>query len=336
MGLRSNAKLGLERAKWLLRARRKGRELTPVVDRTADIKRGALLIFSTVRNEHPRLAYFLKYYRALGIGHFLFVDNDSGDGTREYLADQADTSVWTTSASYKASTFGVDWLNALKTRHADGHWVLVVDVDEFLVYPHMDVRPLGALTDWLDANSKRAMSAMLLDMYSRDPIEDVEYSPGEDPFATLNYFDAGNYVFAPNYGYDNLWIQGGPRQRVFMASEPEHAPALNKIPLVRWKRGQVFISSTHTILPRGLNRVYDEWGGERTCGVLLHAKFLATFAEKAKEELERGEHYAGSREYKAYQNKLKEASGLWTPASTKYEGWRQLEELGLISTGGWL
>ena len=47
----------------------------------------------TVRNEIVRLPYFLDYYRRLGAGHFLVVDNGSDDGTHEYLADQPDVSV---------------------------------------------------------------------------------------------------------------------------------------------------------------------------------------------------------------------------------------------------
>ena len=69
------------------------------------------------------------------------------------------------------------------------------------------------------------------------------------------------------------------------ADWPERAPALNKIPLVKWHRDYAYVSSTHMLLPRGLNLVYDEWGGEKASGVLLHAKFIDTFSAKAKEEL---------------------------------------------------
>ncbi len=51
------------------------------------------------------------------------------------------------------------------------------------------------------------------------------------------------------------------------------------------------------LLPRGLNQVYDEWGGEKASGCLLHAKFLDTFSDKAEEELDRRQHYADSHEY---------------------------------------
>ena len=88
-------------------------------------------------------------------------------------------------------------------------------------------------------------------------------------------------------------------------------------------------------LPRGLNLVYDEMGGEKASGMLLHAKFLDTFGAKAKEELNRSEHYADSQEYKAYAREISEHPDLWCKWSEKYINWRQLEILGLMSKGNW-
>lgn len=89
------------------------------------------------------------------------------------------------------------------------------------------------------------------------------------------------------------------------------------------------------VLPRGLNQVYDEWGGEKASGILLHAKFLDTFGAKAAEELKRKQHYAASHEYKAYHRHLKQNPDLWCNWSEKYINWRQLEILGLMSKGNW-
>ncbi|MGL6208302.1 MAG: glycosyltransferase family 2 protein, partial [Paracoccaceae bacterium] len=89
------------------------------------------------------------------------------------------------------------------------------------------------------------------------------------------------------------------------------------------------------ILPRGLNLVYDERGGEKASGILLHAKFLDTFAAKADEEMVRGQHYANSHEYRAYQTGMANQPDLWCKWSEKYINWRQLEILGLMSKGNW-
>nr|WP_237684844.1 glycosyltransferase family 2 protein [Szabonella alba] len=325
----------LARKRWRFRAFRKRRELRALADRTHRIGPDDLLAFSTLRNERVRLPYFLRYYRDMGINHFLIVDNDSDDGSREYLQDQPDVSLWTTRHSYKRARFGVDWLNWLQMKHAHGHWSLVVDPDEFFVYPFCDTRPLRALTDWLDASSIKSFSAMLLDMYPKGPIGAQPYREGEDPFAIAQWFDSGNYTISRNHRFGNLWIQGGPRARTFFTDAPERAPALNKIPLVKWDRAYAYASSTHMLLPRGLNLVYDEWGGEKASGVLLHAKFLDTFAAKAEEEMRRGQHYAASHEYKAYKAALDDHPDLWCKWSEKYINWRQLEILGLMSKGNW-
>ena len=335
MGIVSTYRLRLQRKRWRIRAIRKRRELEPIRNRTSQIKNGDIFLFSTMRNEHVRLPYFLKYYRDLGVNHFFIVDNDSNDGGLEYLAEQPDVSVWHTQNGYKRSRYGVDWLNWLQRKYGHGHWTLVVDPDEFLIYPFSDTRPLRALTDWLDASSIKSFSAMLLDMYPKGRIDEQPYRAGQDPLEIASWFDAGNYVIERNTRYGNLWIQGGPRQRMFFADAPEKAPALNKIPLVKWDRKYTYVSSTHMLLPRGLNLVYDEWGGEKASGVLLHTKFLDTFAIKAAEELNRKQHYAASVEYKAYAESLKDNPDLWCKWSEKYINWRQLEILGLMSKGNW-
>lgn len=324
-------RLRLRRKKFRFRAFRKRRELSCVSNNLSRVMPRDVLLFASMRNEAVRLPFFLRYYRRLGVGHFLLVDNGSEDDTAAYLRGQPDVTFWQTDRSYRRSRYGADWLNWLKRRHGHGHWCLTVDTDEFLVYPHGDTRPLRALADWLDASSIRSFGTSLIDMYPREA--DTVYRAGDDPFETCCWFDTGNYQISRNELFGNLWIQGGPRARAFFAQAPEQSPALNKIPLVKWHRRYVYASSTHMLLPRGLNRVYDEWGGEKTSGCLLHAKFIDTFEDRAQEEAERKEHYAGAREYVAYDRQTRPV--LWNEWSEKYMNWRQLETLGLMSSGNW-
>ncbi|MEZ5750601.1 MAG: glycosyltransferase family 2 protein [Paracoccaceae bacterium] len=323
------------RKRWLIRAQRKSRELVSVIDRTDTLHPRSHLLFSTVRNERARLPYFLSYYRALGVDHFLFVDNGSDDGSGEFLAAQPDVSLWSTDAPYRSARFGVDWINALLRRHGHDRWVLVVDPDEFFIYPFCDSRPLRALTDWLDDSGLRSFGTLLLDMYPRGPVADHPCIEGQNPFEVACWFDSANYSISRNAQHRNLWIQGGPRARAFFADKPRAAPALNKIPLVKWHRSYVYASSTHMLLPRGLNFTYDTLGGEKASGILLHAKFLATLADKAIEEAERRQHYAQGREYRAYARVSSDRTDLWNSWSERYINWRQLEIIGLMSKGNW-
>ena len=137
----------LRRRRKILRSIRKSRELKTIQDHTDQIKDGDILLVSTMRNESIRLPYFLKYYRSLGVDHFMFVDNGSTDNSREHLLGQRDVSLWYTKASYKSASFGVDWMNYLQRKYSHDHWTLVVDPDEFFVFPFCDTRSIRALTD---------------------------------------------------------------------------------------------------------------------------------------------------------------------------------------------
>lgn len=323
-----------ERRRRLYRAAFKARELTTVRNRMAQAPRGAILLFATIRDEGPRLPFFIDYYRRLGVGHFCFVDNGSTDGGPAFLLAQPDVSLWRTGGSYKRSRFGVDWLNWLLTRHAHGQWCVIVDADEFLTYPHADTRDLHALTAHLEDCEAESFGAMLVDLYGRRPMRETVVGPGEDPIAAAPWFDPPNLCAARDARHHHLWIQGGPRMRSAFAARPGAAPALNKIPLARWRRGYVLESSTHVLLPRRLNRVYGD-PGEALTGALLHAKFLSTLEDKVADESARGQHYAGGREYAAYGRLIERGESLWRPCSRRYEGWRSLTEAGLMSAGGW-
>lgn len=319
----------------LLRALRKRRELALLIDRTETILPTDILLFCTLRNEALRLPQFMAHYRALGVRHFLFVDNNSTDGSTAYLRDQPDVSLWHTSASYRASRFGLDWLQGLLMRYGHGHWCVTVDVDELLIYPHHDTRPLPALTERLDSEGQPMFGTLMLDLYPKGPIDAVRYAPGQNPTEVLSWYDAGNYTIACKPDLDALWIQGGPRSRQFFADQPQKGPTLTKVPLVKWHWRYLYLNSTHTLLPRHLNRIYDTQGGEKLSGVLLHTKFLPEITAKSREEKQRRQHFGDPAGFAPYYDAIIAAPDLWTPASTPYRGWRQLEAEGLMSRGGW-
>ena len=228
-----------------------------------------ILLFATVRNERLRLPYFLEYYRKLGVDHFLIIDNASDDGTSEYLARQTDVSVWHTAHSYQASRFGASTgRNWLLRRHGHGRWVLSVDADEFFRLSVLRQSP-GACVDrlgWMPMASD-PFSSMMLDMYPKGEVGAQTYTEAQNPFEIACGFDGGNYMISRNSIYGNLWIQGGPRARALFADNPADAPALNKIPLVKWHRSYVYVHSTHMLLPRSLNRVYDVGRGRNGVGL---------------------------------------------------------------------
>lgn len=325
-----------KRRRLLWRAYKSRYQLSSVADNTGSISPNDILLFCVMRNESERLPHFLDHYRKLGVTHFIFVDNGSSDGSDQLVSAEPDCSLWQTSASYKASRFGIDWINYLLSRFGTGHWCLTVDVDEIFTYRRSDQVKLQRLTKWLERSRHKAFGALMLDMYPDRAVGDVPYQARADPLLHLKWFDAGPYRAQRQELMRNLWVQGGARERVFFQETPRQSPTLNKIPLIKWQRSFAYVNSTHSMLPRDLNGAYISMEGHKMpSGVLLHTKFLNTVVAKSAEEKRRKEHFTNSADFDQYYDALIENPNLWHADSAEYVGPEQLEHLGLILSGDW-
>ena len=322
-------KLVWKRRRLLWCALRSRHALKQVQNRTSIVSQDAILAFVCVRNEISRLPHMLDHYRKLGVSHFLIVDNDSTDGTVSFLENQPDVSLWQTSAKYREARFGLDWMNWLLLRYGHGHWCLHVDADELLTFAHSDAAGLPELTKWLDGRGQTAFGALMLDLYPSGKLDELPTS--DNPMDHLQWFDPAPYRARRQVPLNNLWVQGGVRERVFFADTPNASPTLNKLPLIRWHWRYVYVNSTHSLLPRSLNMAYDGPNGTSPSGVLLHTKFQPHVIEKSIEDRERQQHFHDPAKYANYYERIQSAPTLWNEQSVKYESWRQLVELGLLN-----
>jgi hypothetical protein len=311
-----------------------GRDLKVVQDNTHSIHGDDVLLFSTLRNEAVRIPYFLEYYRRLGVKHFLFVDNGSTDGFSDLVSGESDISVWYTESSYAAANYGMHWLNDLLRRFGCGHWCVTCDSDEFLVYPHCDERSLPELGEFLEDGDRRSLCCLMLDMYSDRPLAQTIYQAGESPFTIAPFFDGNGYSQVEGWLQDT-YTRGGVRRRLFFREDPDRAPALNKTPFVKWRWTYSYLLSMHQLIPAWLNLAHTS-SHLATTGCVMHFKYLALLEEKAREEMERGEHWDDSYEYRRYHERLRELDKPFLyEGSTRYSSWRQLSDMGLLSEGQW-
>lgn len=316
-----------------LLALKHSRELELRQDNLDSIRPNAIILFSVMKNEARRLPFFVEYYRKLGVDHFVFVDNNSTDEFADYVAGQRDISTFHTTASYKNAHFGVHWLNYLLSSYGSGHWCLTCDPDEFLVYPKMDTRRLRELTAHLDASKSASLFTLMVDMYGESSVQEATYLVGQDPLEVCPYFDRVGYNKDLWEYYAATAANGGVRRRVFFTTCPERAPALNKVPLVKWERHFVYALSTHVARP---NRINDVCAINDVSGALLHFKFISDLKHKVEEEKVANQHWDNSFEYERYDEALRQRSRLFDPeVSVRYDSWHDLAELGLINPGDW-
>ena len=92
-----------------------------LLSETPAIQTDDILVVGCFRNERLRLPWFLTHHRRMGVKWFLLIDNNSDDGSREFLNQQEDVCLFHTSERYSESKCGVTWLNAVLNEFALGH-----------------------------------------------------------------------------------------------------------------------------------------------------------------------------------------------------------------------
>lgn len=285
------------------------------------IGEGEIVLVSNCRNELQRLPYFLEYYRRLGVDRFLIIDNNSDDGTTEYLKAQPDVEYFFTDASYRGALSGRLWTQELADTYAVDRWVLTVDADELLVYPGVESVSLPELCAYLDEQKVRGLFAFMLDMYADVPLSEAVYVAGSDFLDTCRWFEVDSYHLTPGQYPPFLKVEGGPRSALYGAHPDRKGPESTKVPLVRWQRGFSYIASTHSHRHLPLADI---------SGTLLHFKFFSLWSSVVQRDAARGDQIGF---YDTYAEAYGKADPTYhRPESIEYRDAAQLVELGVIRT----
>jgi len=295
-------------------------------------------------NETLRFPHFLDHYRALGVGHFIVVDNNSQDGTAALLDGQADISVFRTEKPYK--DYKSVWRQLLCDRYLQDRWVIFPDVDELLVYPGWPGLSINMLTDYLDAGGYRGLFTPMVDMYPQGPLRNLSYKPGDGFLEACHWFDGDGYRYNPlkgshgkRYRTPVRHVFGGTRERLFHQQAKRPRNALDRLLLssVFSLRARTPESGTGRKLDHLLFKLVKnalpspaavqskvpllKWeagyrfsggvhGIDRDItiapdwGTLLHFKYLDDFRSKVAEAIERKQHTDNAGHYLDYNTQM--------------------------------
>jgi glycosyltransferase involved in cell wall biosynthesis len=248
-----------------------------------------LRLFAVVRDEALRLPALLQYYAHRGVARFFVVDNDSTDGTTDLLLSTPAVHVFRASGRYSQSHFGLTWVRSLLDAYGRNHWCIVVDADEFLVYPGWEHLSMQELCAYLDSESSSAFAALLLDMYSDASICQTQYRAGTDPLTVCPYFDTDTITCVgrwPQLLGGREMHAGGMRKRVFGIEVN-----LDKVCLFKYRPSMRLHEGMHALGGANFSRAE---------GAVLHFKYLLDFGDRARIEAMRQEHWENALEYKGY------------------------------------
>ncbi len=276
-------------------------ELLTNQEKALSILRKRLVVISVVRNEMIMLPHFLEHYRGLGAECFVFVDNCSDDGTREYLFQQPDVVLYSSDTEYRCSHYGVAWQQAVLGAHCLGKWALLADADELLVFEGCENRSLYDLLDDLEFEGVNAAMTLMVDMYPFGDLDAANFGE-RPPFEAAPWFDrkpfikwsAGRGMFSNASGYLSAL-----RHRLCANVQPNSFTA-QKYALLRYQPWVRFSEGLHDASNLKVS-AKPIW--------FAHFKYHAGFKAKVKAEVERSQHFNGAAEYRRYAVMLSEGQG---------------------------
>lgn len=323
--------------------------------------RPGFTLTAIARNELYFLPAFLKHYRRLGVERFIILDDQSDDGSRDYLSWQTDVMVLGTTrrygerlkpppgittapnSDYRMATL---WRQYLLDTFAIDSWSLHVDLDEFLFLPEGTSFPAIAAT--LDPMQGEVVWAVMLDTYPAH-ISDLAAAQNETELDIVRdwYFDGRTHVRFGKRGPEMVY--GGSRSRLITQHGLHEQPTLKdkvrwylrdhwlwryrarppvfndlrKPSLLYWRLGDQFHSVHRMAKVAFCDRLLP----------MLHFKFTGAVYAKVKWAIESNAYYRGSREYHNLSELLMKLQELKAPLidpaiSVRYDTFADFERTG--------
>ena len=275
------------------------------------LARAPVIVVAVLRNEMLLLPHFLEHYRKLGASQFVLVDNLSDDGSRAYLLSQPDVVLYSADTEYRKSHFGVAWQQAVLAAHALGKWVILADIDEFLVYETCEARSLSQWVEALNHEGVNAVSTLMIDMYPRGGLAEADFRQSA-PFDGAPYFDRSPLIpwklGSGCFSNGATWLSG-LRHRLIEESAPNFYTS-QKIAVLKY---QPWIR-----LSEGLHYASNVVLSSQTA-YFAHFKYHAGFGTKVRDEVARKQHFNDAEEYQRYVSLIAEGGGdLWREDSLKF------------------
>jgi len=204
------------------------------VKKGANVMKGIPLV--CILDKKPEFVdFFIDYYQKLGIQDFHFF-YPKGTDISEIEAHE-NCNLYTINPTNNKEVIYNYFLKKCK----DNQWVMVLEPNEYIVYPNYKTRNIVELAHFLDNLEERSFFTATIEMYRNDR-EKVNHQFIGNPLAVYKYFDRFNLSQKKN-GADILDIKGGPEMRIHKRLYPADAPDLNRLTLIKKDKHIRFIAN---------------------------------------------------------------------------------------------
>ena len=281
----------------------------------SNIEEHQVIVVCALKNEITRIKWFLDHYRNLGIKLFLICDNNSTDGTLDFLMQQNDVVLYQTTDKYNSQK-KCAWCNRMISDVGDNQWYLVVDADEFIWYPELKKMDLNEYTEKLFKKNIFSVKGLMLEMYPDNNLGDSNLDKSKFLEEYVFYDTDSDYYI---YDKDRQLITGGFINRVF---KDENALQC-KVPLF-YQTDIRFNIGSHHIFP------YEEDLTAQYGIILKHYKFLPGDEGKIRQAVAQKNYANESKLYKKFVVMYDDGINAFCPLSRKWDSDTVLENLNFI------
>jgi broad specificity phosphatase PhoE len=249
-----------------------------------------VILLVILQNATNFIKHFINHYQKIGIKYFVFIDNNSSDGSRKVIRDHSTDDIvidiWQTNEKFDAIK-AMGWKQQMMVYYGLDRWYLNLDIDELLVFDNYKKRSIANVIKTAESRKSQSLGGIMIDMYPNAPLNKTQKIPHDNILDKYCYCDKNTYTRINNQKY-LARIFGGPRCRLFNVS-----PSLQKFPLI-YATKQTLGINPHFWYPYKINLLSNFQLG------ILHYKFLPDDLKKYVAYTISGVHYNNSKEYKAY------------------------------------
>jgi GT2 family glycosyltransferase len=192
------------------------------------------------------IPHLLKHHFDIGVDRVFYIDNDSSDDSIDVLLKYDNVHVWRQTAAF-SSQHKTDWTEELLRQYGRNRWCLIVDTDEFFIYPDYENTSIREFVKTQENHGYDCVAARFIDMYSNKKVKETLVV--DSLIEACPFFDVGGH---------------GCRERVL-----GFKPDISKMPLFLYGDEVIPTPCFHSI--RGFKKLSDVY-----CG-LLHFKFHSNF-----------------------------------------------------------
>ncbi len=274
------------------------------------------IVVLCIRNDLQRVQMLIDHYRRLGVQKFAFLDNNSDDGTFEWLQQQSDIDLFKCCEPYQ-TLVKEGWINRIVSYYGFDRWYILTDSDELVVYKGMEKHPLADLVGYAEKNGIRRFKGLTLDTYSENRL----FGKTDSIKESYCWIDTDSYIEVETLRGNKKVkrMMGGPRYRLMNSNI-----TLSKFPIVFFEPGTIS-DSAHYQFPHDMIDTAP-------CNVgILHYKFidkdLAEYERRAKDH---SGFSLNGKFYKQYMNFINSNSDV----SFMYEGSRKFTDSSVLDSVG--